>query len=367
MLSFAECFEMENLKPQTRNTKQPFIDLRSDTVTKPSEGMRRAMAEADVGDDVFGEDPTVNRLQETVADLLGKEAALFVPSGVMSNQIALKVHTQPGDEVIAERQAHVFNYESGAPGLLSGVQLHVLDGERGILAPEQVEAAIRPGYYWEAPTKLVCLENTVNKAGGIVYPLERVEAIAKVARRHSLRLHLDGARLWNASAASDVREAAYAAPFDTVSVCLSKGLGAPVGSVLAGSMELMQQAHRYRKLFGGGMRQVGILAAAGLYALEHHRPHLAEDHHKARRLAEGLAELPAFRIDPATVETNIVLFDTVSEAALDVLDRLREHGIGMVPFGPKTIRATTHRDVSFSDIDHALDVMHRLYGETVKA
>ena len=343
------------------------IDLRSDTVTRPSEAMRRAMAEADVGDDVYGEDPTVNRLQETVADLLGKEAALFVPSGVMSNQIALKVHTQPGDEVIAERQAHIFNYESGAPGLLSGIQLHILDGRCGILEAEQVEAAIRPGYYWEAPTKLICLENTVNKAGGVVYPLEKIHAIADVARQHGLKLHLDGARLWNASAASDIREAEYAAPFDTVSVCLSKGLGAPVGSVLAGSKDLIQQAHRYRKLFGGGMRQVGILAAAGLYALKHHRPCLAEDHQKACRLAEGLADLPAFRIDPSTVETNIVIFDTVSEDALDVLARLREHGVGMVPFGPKTIRATTHRDISSDDIDRALAVMHRLYAATVPA
>ena len=341
------------------------IDLRSDTVTKPSPAMRRAMAEADVGDDVFGEDPTVNRLQETVADLLGKEAALFVPSGVMSNQIALKVHTQPGDEVIAERQAHLFNYESGAPGLLSGVQLHILDGERGVLTAEQVEAAIRPGYYWEAPTRLVCLENTVNKAGGVIYPLEKIRAIAEVTRRHGLKLHLDGARLWNAAAASDVREADYAAPFDTVSVCLSKGLGAPVGSVLVGSKEDIQQAHRYRKLFGGGMRQVGILAAAGLYALEHHRPALAEDHAKARRLAEGLADLSVFRIDPATVETNIVLFDTVSEKALDILSRLQEHGIGMVPFGPQTIRATTHRDVSMEDIDRALGVLRRLYATPV--
>ena len=343
------------------------IDLRSDTVTKPSPGMRRAMAEADVGDDVYGEDPTVNRLQERVAELLGKEAALFVPSGVMSNQIALKAHTQPGDEVIVERESHVFNYESGAPGLLSGVQLHVLDGERGILTSEQVEAAVRPGYYWEAPTRLVCLENTVNKAGGVVYPLREIRAVADVARRHGLALHLDGARLWNASAATDVPEADYAAPFDTVSVCLSKGLGAPVGSVLAGNADVIERAHRYRKLFGGGMRQVGILAAAGLYALEHHRPHLAEDHKKARRLAEGLADLAAFRIDPGAVETNIVLFDTVSESALDVLGRLGERGVGMVPFGPKTIRATTHRDVSSGDVDRALGVMRELYGAQVHA
>ncbi|RMH67451.1 MAG: aminotransferase class I/II-fold pyridoxal phosphate-dependent enzyme [Bacteroidetes bacterium] len=340
------------------------IDLRSDTVTRPSEGMRRAMYEAEVGDDVFGEDPTVRRLQDRIAALLGKEAALFVPSGVMSNQIALKVHTRPGDEVIVERQSHLFNYESGAPGLLSGVQMNVLDGERGTLTGTQVAAAVRPGYYWEARSRLVWLENTINKAGGTIYPLERIEEVARVARAHHLALHLDGARLWNASAATGISEQAYAAPFDTVSVCLSKGLGAPIGSVLAGPADLMQEAHRYRKLFGGGMRQVGILAAAGLYALDHHRPALAEDHARARRLAEGIATLPAFRIDLDTVETNIVMFDVVDGEAAPVLEALKAEGVLMVPFGPATIRATTHRDVTHADIDHALAILTRLFGAT---
>lgn len=337
------------------------IDLRSDTVTKPDAGMRRAMYEAEVGDDVFGEDPTVRNLQEHVANLLGKEAALFVPSGTMGNQIALKVHTQPGDEVIIERTNHLFNYESGAPGLLSGIQMHILDGERGVLTADQVAAAIRPGYYWEAQTRLVWLENTLNKAGGVVYPRLNIEAIAGVARSHDLGLHLDGARLWNAAIASGDTEAMLAQPFDTVNVCLSKGLGAPVGSVLAGSQAHIEQAHRYRKLFGGGMRQVGILAAAGLYALNNNRAKLAEDHAKARQLAEGIANLSAFQIDLDTVATNIVIFHTLNSDALTVLKALQTEGVLMVPFGPQTIRATTHLDVSFDDITTVLTVLYKLF------
>lgn len=337
------------------------IDLRSDTVTKPDVGMRRAMYEAEVGDDVFAEDPTVHKLQEHVAELLGKEAALFVPSGTMGNQIALKVHTQPGDEVIIERTNHLFNYESGAPGLLSGIQMHILDGERGVLTANQVAAAIRPGYYWEARTRLVWLENTLNKAGGIVYPRSNTEAIAGIARAHNLGLHLDGARLWNATIASGEPEATIAQPFDTVNVCLSKGLGAPVGSVLAGSQAHIEQAHRYRKLFGGGMRQVGILAAAGLYALNTNRTKLAEDHAKARQLAEGIANLSAFQIDLDTVATNIVIFHTLNSDALTTLQALQEEGVLMVPFGPQTIRATTHLDVSFDDITTVLTVLHKLF------
>lgn len=343
------------------------VDLRSDTVTKPTPGMRRAMAEADVGDDVFGEDPTVIRLEERVADLLGKEAALFVPSGVMSNQLALKIHTNPGDEVIVERDCHIFNYESGAPALLSGVQLNPLAGHKGILKPEQVEQAIRPGAYWLPRTKLVCLENTVNKAGGVIYPLDTTQAIADVARRNGLRLHLDGARLWNASAATGIPEYEYAAPFDTVSVCLSKGLGAPVGSVLAGSSDQISEAHRYRKLFGGGMRQVGILAAAGLYALEHHRPYLSEDHEKLRRLAEGFQECPVFRIDPETVQTNILMVDVVNGPAEPVVAMLKDKGVLVSQFGPSTIRIITHRDVDMKGIAYTLDVISKLYGRSAAA
>jgi threonine aldolase len=343
------------------------IDLRSDTVTKPSGGMRRAIAEAEVGDDVYGEDPTVRRLEARVADVLGKEAAVFVPSGVMANQLAIKVLARPGDEVVVERTSHIFNYETGAAGLLSGVQLHVVDGEDGLLTPATVEAALRPDNPVFPRSALVCLEQTANKAGGRVYDLDVMEAIAEVARAHGLKLHLDGARLWNASAATGVAEAAYAAPFDTAWVALSKGLGAPVGSVLAGTAATIREARRYRKLFGGGMRQAGLLAAAGLYAIEHHRPHLARDHAKARRLAEGLAELAAFRIDAEAVVTNIVLFDVTDAApapadAASVIAAMHEDGVLLTPFGPRTVRATTHRDVSDDDIEAALAAFRRRYG-----
>ena len=337
------------------------IDLRSDTVTRPTPAMRQAMFEAEVGDDVFNEDPTVHRLEAEVATLLGKEAAVYLPSGTMGNQIALKVHTQPGDEVILDVNCHIFNYEAGAPGVLSGVQLCTLPGTRGILYPDQVCEALRHGYEWEARSRLLCLENTHNKAGGIVYPLDVLQATCTAAHEAGLLCHLDGARLWNATAATGIPEAEYAASFDTVSVCLSKGLGAPVGSVLTGSVRHIKKARRFRKMLGGGMRQVGILAAAGLHALAHHRPHLAEDHAKAKTLAEGLAQIPAFTIDPSLVETNIVMFDTVDTEAAPILHTLAEHGVLMVPFGPRTIRATTHRDVSMEDIDAALKICNHLY------
>jgi len=324
--------------------------------------MRQAMATAEVGDDVYGEDPTVNRLQDVVADLLGKEAALFVPSGVMANQIAVTLHTTPGDEVILNRQSHIYNYETGAAGVLSGVQLAPIDSPEVLLTADQVESAIRPAMDVFPKTALVSIENTLNKGGGRVYALDRLAAIADVVRRHDLALHLDGARLWNASAASGTPERDYAALADTVWVALSKGLGAPVGSVLAGSSDLVEQARRYRKMLGGGMRQSGVLAAAGLYAIEHHRPTLSHDHEKARRLAEGVAQLSGFRIDPSTVATNIVLFDVVEGEAAPVIDQLGDESVLTTPFGPSTIRATTHRDVSMDDIGTALSVMQRLFG-----
>lgn len=337
------------------------IDLRSDTVTKPTPAMRRAVAEAEVGDDVFGEDPTTLRLEARVAECLGKEAALFVPSGVMGNQLAIKVHTRPGDEVIVAERSHVYHYESGAPSALSGVQLHPIAHPHGFLSGEAVAAAVRGRHDWEPRTRLVCLENTVNKASGRVYPYELAREVAEVAREHSLALHLDGARLWNAAVATGRSEAELAAPFDTVSVCLSKGLGAPVGSVLAGSGEAIGLARRYRKLFGGGMRQTGLLAAAGLHALEHHRAGLAADHRRARRLAEALAALPGFAVDPAAVETNIVIAETAAPAA-DVLARLEERSVRVVAFGPHTIRATTHRDISDEDLDRVTAALREAFG-----
>lgn len=337
------------------------IDLRSDTITRPTPEMRKAMYEAEVGDDVFGEDPTVRALETYFAELLGKEAALFVTSGTMGNQLAVKVHTQAADEVIVEAGCHIQNYESGAAGFLANVQLRSLQGVRGILTPTQVKEAIRPAYYWEPRTRLVCLENTHNKAGGVVYPLETIEAIGEVVKSNGLAFHLDGARLWNATAATGISEAVYAAPFDSVSVCLSKGLGAPVGSVLLGSAAFIKEAHRYRKMWGGGMRQAGSLAAAGLYAVRHHRQRLAEDHANAKRLAEGLAAFSCFSIDTNEVETNIVMFHTQTIPALDVLAKIQSLGVRMVPFGPYTIRATTHLDLTAADIEDVLRRFHTIF------
>ena len=338
------------------------IDLRSDTLTRPSDGMRRAIAEAEVGDDVYGEDPTVNRLEARMADRLGTEAAIFVPSGTMANQICLHVLTDPGDEILLETSAHIFNYESGAAGLLSGIQLNPVDGDDGLLVPERVEAAIRPDTMVMPPSRVVSVENTANTPGGVVYPLERIEAIADVARAHDLHLHLDGARLWNAAAAHDVPERDYVAPFDLAWVALSKGLGCPAGSIVAGSEALITEARRTRKRFGGGMRQAGILAAAGLYALEHHRPHLSDDHEKARRLAEVLSALPAFEVDPERVETNIVVFESPAMPAGEVVDTLAEDDVHVTAFGPHTLRITTHRDVSGDDVDTAIDVLQARFG-----
>lgn len=323
------------------------------------------MYEAEVGDDVFGEDPTVVRLQERVANLLGKEAALFVPSGVMGNQLGIKVLTRPGDEVILERMSHIFNYETAAPAVLSGVQLHPVDGRNSVLYGTDIEAAVRPGNYWDPPSRLVCLENTLNRAGGKIYPLEAIQDVAQTARKYGLSLHLDGARLWNASAASGIAEHRFAEAFDTVSVCLSKALGAPIGSVLAGRSDLIESARHFRKMFGGGMRQVGILAAAGLYALEHERPRLAEDHLKARRLAEAICELDVFEVDIERVETNIVMFEVLHGDVGRVLEELRRESVLMVRFGPSTIRATTHRDVSMDEIDEVVAALHKLYRSPV--
>jgi threonine aldolase len=352
-----------NPEPETPNSQPQICDLRSDTVTRPSEGMREAMATAEVGDDVYGEDPTVNRLQERVAGLLDKDAGLFVPSGVMANQLALAACTRPGDEVIVEQSSHIFNYESGAPALLSGVQLHPLDGDRGRLGPEQVAAAARPPADVMPRTRLVCAENTANKAGGVVYRLEWLQSLARAARKADLRLHLDGARLWNAAEATGTPLADFAAPFDTAWVALSKGLGAPVGSVLCGPADTVAEARRLRKAFGGGMRQAGVLAAAGLYAIEHHRAGLGRDHARARRLAEVLAELPAFEIDPEAVETNIVIFETTgADDAASVVDTLDGEGVRMTVFGPRTVRAALHRDVSEAGFERAVSVLREHFG-----
>lgn len=339
------------------------VDLRSDTVTRPTPAMRQAMAQAEVGDDVFGEDPTVQWLQERVAEMMGKEAALFLPSGTMANQVAIRTHTLPGDEVIIEADSHPVSAEAAAAAALSGVQFRTLAGERGVLRADQVERAIRPPDIHRPPSRLVCLENTHNQGGGSVYPLEEILSIRGVADRHGLKMHLDGARLLNACVASGIPPLAYADPFDSVSLCLSKGLGAPVGSMLAGTADFIQRARRFRKMFGGGMRQVGVLAAAGLYALEHHVDRLAEDHAHARMLAEAVAKLPGISLDARLVQTNILVID-ISPFGLPpkaAVDRLRSHGVLVIPFGPTHLRAVTHLDVDHDGIERAIGAFERVF------
>jgi threonine aldolase len=339
------------------------IDLRSDTVTKPTAGMRQAMACADVGDDVYGEDPTVNRLEMLAAELLGKEAGLFVPTGVMGNQLSIRLHTQPGDEVIVESSAHIIRYEGGSAACLSGVQLSCVPGSRGLLAPEAVESAIRRPDLHTPSTTLLCLEQTHNVGGGSVYPLETIQQLADLARRHGLALHLDGARLFNASAKTGVSLAEYAANFDTVSFCLSKGLGAPVGSLVVSDTVRIQKLRRLRKVFGGGMRQVGILAAAGIYALEHHVTRLSEDHTNAQHLAQLLQKIPGVTIDVGSVETNMVMFQLPqsSKSTEQILGDCREAGVLLNAVGDRSFRAVTHLDVTHEDMEAAGQAFARVF------
>jgi len=341
----------------------PIIDLRSDTVTKPTAAMRKAMAQAEVGDDVYGEDPTVNKLQETAAALLGKKAALFVPSGTMANQLAIRVHTQPGQEVIAESKAHIVRYEQGAAGALAGVQLHWVVGARGLMGAEQIEGAIRPKDAHTIQTALICIENTHNSGGGTIYPLATIERIRAVASAHRLPMHLDGARLLNAVTATTLPPASYAQHFETVSLCLSKGLGAPAGSLLlSNDLSLIEKARRFRRMYGGAMRQAGILAAAGLYALEHHVDRLKEDHDNAKRLARKLQQIAAVTINPQHVETNIVIFDVLGHrlAPSALVAALKQEGVLLNSIGGATFRAVTHLDVSTAAIDQAVDVLARV-------
>ncbi|MBI5830802.1 MAG: low-specificity L-threonine aldolase [Armatimonadetes bacterium] len=333
------------------------IDLRSDTITQPTRAMREAMAWAEVGDDVFGDDPTVQRLEARVAALLGKEAAVFTPSGTMANQIAVRTHTEPGDEILLEGNAHITYYEAGGPAALAGVSCRCLNGLRGVFTATDVEAALRPPDQHFPPTKLVCLENTHNRGGGAIWPLARIREVADVARQHGLRLHLDGARLWNAAVATGLEERDYAEHFDSVSVCFSKGLGAPVGSALCGSREFILRARRFRKMLGGGMRQAGILAAGALYALEHQRSRLAEDHANARTLAEALAGLPGVELDPGSVQTNIVSFDVPAMPAKELAARLDQAGVRMLATGPHTVRAVTSLMVTAADMPKAADAI----------
>ena len=338
------------------------IDLRSDTVTKPSKEMRNAMYEAAVGDDVYKEDPTVNELQEYAANLLGKECALFVPSGVMGNQICLNVHTQPGDEVICEADAHIFQYESGSPAALSGLQLYPVEGKNGIIDPESVRPLVRPvSAYYMPRSKVLEIENTHNRAGGTVYSIEQIEKLKNIADEYNLKYHLDGARLWNASVASGNSLEKYCSYFDSVSVCLSKGLGAPIGSIIAGEKDFINEAFRIRKAWGGGMRQVGILAAAGLYALKNNIQRLADDHEKAKILANYLAVSGNFDINLENVQTNILIFKPKTLSIEDSLQKCEENGLMLSVGQVGTLRAVTHMDVSFEDIQKTCNIISKVF------
>jgi threonine aldolase len=335
------------------------IDLSSDTATHPTAEMRAFMAQAPVGDEQRREDPSVNRLQDMAAELTGKEAALFLPSGTMCNAIAIKIHTQPGDEIILDKTAHPYTSEGGGPAALAGVSVALLDGARGVFTAEQVAAAIRPGGPHSPQSRLVSMENTTNAGSGKVWPYETAKGVSDVARARGLKAHIDGARLMNAVIASGIPARDWGALVDTIWIDLSKGLGCPVGAVLCGSTDDMERARRYKHLYGGAMRQAGIIAAAGIYAFEHHVERLAEDHANARRFAIGLAEIPGIQIDPDDIETNIVFFD-VSETGRtgeEINEAATAKGVRMGGRG-KRIRAITHLDVTSDDVERALETIH---------
>ena len=341
------------------------VDLRSDTVTQPTEAMREAMRAAAVGDDVFGEDPTVNRLEEMAADRMGKEAAVFVPSGTMANLAAIMSHTQRGDEVIVEERAHCYLNEAGGMAALAGVIPRPLPGERGVLTPAQIEAVLRPPNLHFAPTRLLCLENTHNAAGGTVMSPHQTTALCATAHAHGLRVHLDGARIFNAAVALGTEVRLLAQDADSVMFCISKGLSAPVGSLLCGSAEFVARARRARKVLGGGMRQAGVLAAAGIVALETMVDRLAEDHRHARVLAQQLAQIPGLRVDPSSVQTNMVLVEVPQAAA--VAQRLATHGVLVLAVAPARLRLVTHRHIGMAEVERAVAAFARVVDETVDA
>jgi threonine aldolase len=344
---------------QSAGAETNIVDLRSDTVTRPTPAMRRAMAEAEVGDDVYLEDPTVNSLERRAAEIFGKQAALFVPTGCMGNLIAIKVWTHHGDEVVCEERSHVNLYELASMSAIAGCMPRVARGEDGILTWQQIEAVIRPKIYYDSQTALVCLENTHNMAGGTTYSVDRINDICARAHDLGLKVHLDGARVFNAASALGVAVAAIAQNLDSVMFCLSKGLGAPVGSMIVGSRDFIEKGRIYRKMFGGGMRQVGVLAAAGRVALEESPERLLIDHQNARRLAEGINQIPGLRIDPAKVQTNIVIFDCQQTGldAVQLCEGLKPHGIWALDTAPYSVRFVTHSDVYAEGIERALGVL----------
>ncbi|MDX1637792.1 MAG: GntG family PLP-dependent aldolase [Balneolaceae bacterium] len=338
------------------------IDLRSDTVTKPTEGMLRAMTSAEVGDDLFGEDPTINALERNVAALFGFEAGLFVPSGTMGNQLSLKVLTEPGDEVLIEKNGHIIHYEAAAASFISSVHLNTVAGERGKLAPGLLKDLPRGQYLWEPHTRVIALENSTNKGGGACYTRQELQDLRDFADKHDLFIHLDGARIWNAITATGIDPRFFGSIADTLSVCFSKGLGAPVGSMLLSSESRVQDARRYRKMLGGGMRQAGVLAAAADYAIEHHWKLLKFDHWRAKKLARAITECKKLSVDPETVETNIVIFDLKKQKATTALKKLKEEHVLMVPFGPKTLRATFHHHISDEGLEYTISILQKLFG-----
>jgi len=347
---------------QSAGAAANIVDLRSDTVTRPTPAMRRAMAEAEVGDDVYLEDPTVNALERRAAEIFGKQAALFVPSGCMGNLIAIKVWTHHGDEVICEERSHVNLYELASMSAIAGCMPRIARGDDGILTWSEIEAVIRPKIYYDSQTALVCIENTHNMAGGTAYSVERVSDICAHAHAIGLKVHLDGARVFNAAVALNTSVAALAQDLDSVMFCLSKGLGAPVGSMIAGSGDFIEKARIYRKMLGGGMRQAGVLAAAGRIALEESPKRLFIDHQNARRLAEGIAEIPGLRLDPAKVQTNIVIFDCRQTGldAVELSEALKPHGIWALDTAPYSVRFVTHSDVNAEGVERALGVLREV-------
>ena len=338
------------------------IDLYSDTMTKPTPAMRKCMAEAEVGDEQMAEDPTVNRLQDMVAELLGKEAAVYLPSGTMCNEISFAVWARTGDEMILHCDSHPRHFEGGGPAYLARLMLYPVDGPRGMFTAEQVEDAIRPDNPLFPRSRIVEIENTHNMGGGSIWPLAQLQAVCATAHRYGLITHMDGARLLNAVAATGIPASTYAEPFHSVWIDLTKGLGCPVGAVLAGSREFIKDARRLKQLFGGAMRQAGIIAAAGVYALEHHVARLAEDHEQAKLLAQALAELPSVSLNPADVETNIVIFDVgaAGRPANKITEQLEKEGVRVSIIGRTKLRAVTHLDISRQDIERAIEVVRRV-------
>lgn len=337
-----------------------YIDIRSDTVTRPSRAMLETMLEAKVGDDVFGEDPTVNLLQEKCAEITGKEKALFVPTGCMANQLAVKSHTMQGDEIILERESHILNYETSAAAIISNAQLYPITGINGVMDPEEIKKSIRSTDYFFPRTRLICIENTHNRAGGVIQPFDNIKSISNLAKENGIRMHMDGARIFNASVETGISVKQYASLVDSISFCFSKGLGAPVGSIICGSSEFIDIAHKWRKILGGGMRQSGVLAAAALYALEHNVDRLKEDHAKAKYFANEINKIDGIEVDLDTVQTNMVIFESKKYEKSQYINLLKEKGVLVSAGSFQKLRAVFHLDVQMCDVSQAVETIKEL-------